>query len=85
MAAIVDDSFTKCFNKSSIQAWNFNAYLFPLWLFGLLLRYVVLFPIRLVTLLVSFSTFVLSYQLVEQLLPSGKYKASLQKTMVVST
>ena len=45
-AAIVDDSFLRCFQSASTDPWNWNIYLFPLWLVGLLVRYLILFPIR---------------------------------------
>ena len=45
-AAIVDDSFLRCFQSASSDPWNWNIYLFPLWLVGLLVRHLILFPIR---------------------------------------
>jgi hypothetical protein len=45
-AAIVDDSFWRCFALSPAESWNWNVYLFPLWCLGVLLRYLVLFPLR---------------------------------------
>jgi glycerol-3-phosphate O-acyltransferase 3/4 len=44
--AIVDDTFTKCFKSTPPELWNWNIYLFPLWLIGVGIRYLVLFPIR---------------------------------------
>ena len=46
-AAIVDDSFLRCFKQASTEPWNWNAYLFPLWVVGLIVRYFILFPLRL--------------------------------------
>ena len=45
-AAIVDDSFLRCFQSVSSDPWNWNLYLFPLWFLGLVLRYLILFPLR---------------------------------------
>ena len=45
-AAIVDDSFLRCFQGVSGDPWNWNLYLFPLWFLGLILRYLILFPLR---------------------------------------
>lgn len=45
-AAIVDDTFTKCFKSNEPDPWNWNAYLFPLWCCGCAIRYGILFPIR---------------------------------------
>ncbi|KAJ7978691.1 glycerol-3-phosphate acyltransferase 3-like [Quillaja saponaria] len=44
--AIVDDSFTRCFKSNPPEPWNWNVYLFPLWCFGVVVRYLILFPIR---------------------------------------
>lgn len=45
-AAIVDDTFTKCFKSNAPDPWNWNVYLFPLWCAGVVVRYGILFPIR---------------------------------------
>ena len=45
-AAIVDDTFTKCFKSNAPDPWNWNVYLFPLWVCGVVVRYGLLFPIR---------------------------------------
>ena len=45
-AAIVDDTFTKCFKSNAPDPWNWNLYLFPLWCCGVVVRYGILFPIR---------------------------------------
>lgn len=41
------DSFTRCFKSIPPEPWNWNIYLFPLWCFGVVIRYFVLFPGRL--------------------------------------
>ncbi|KAL0887279.1 hypothetical protein Bca101_011262 [Brassica carinata] len=43
--AIVDDSFTRCFKSNPPEPWNWNIYLFPLWCFGVVVRYCILFPL----------------------------------------
>lgn len=45
-AAIVDDSFLRCFQQATSDPWNWNIYLFPVWCLGVLVRYLILFPIR---------------------------------------
>ncbi|MFQ6630366.1 hypothetical protein Gotur_006488 [Gossypium turneri] len=45
--AIVDDSFTRCFKSNPPEPWNWNVYLFPLWCCGVVIRYLILFPVRL--------------------------------------
>ena len=82
VAAIVDDSFTKCFNKSKPTTWNFNAYLFPLWVLGFVVRYVLLFPLRLVWLLTTFFTFNVFFALSRLLLPKCAFKFGLERFIV---
>jgi glycerol-3-phosphate O-acyltransferase 3/4 len=55
--AIVDDSFTRCFKSNSPEPWNWNIYLFPLWCLGVVIRYGILFPLRLFTLLLGWIIF----------------------------
>lgn len=55
--AIVDDTFTRCFKSNPPETWNWNLYLFPLWCLGVLVRYLVLFPIRFLLLLVGWTVF----------------------------
>jgi len=43
---IVDDDFSLCFKRPERRPWNFNAYLFGLWLIGVALRYLIILPIR---------------------------------------
>ena len=45
---VSQDSFTRCFKSIPPEPWNWNIYLFPLWCMGVLVRYLVLFPLRLV-------------------------------------
>ena len=45
-AAIVDDSFLRCFKSTPDEPWNWNVYLFPLWLLGVAVRNLILFPLR---------------------------------------
>ena len=52
--AIVDDSFTRCFKSKKVVRWNWNCYLFPAYCIGVVVRYCVLFPVRLLCLLLGF-------------------------------
>lgn len=56
-SAIVDDSFWRCFKSNDPEPWNWNIYLFPLWCLGVVFRYVILFPIRLIFLLLGWLVF----------------------------
>jgi len=50
-SVIVEDEFTKCFTSSTSRPWNWNIYLWPTWIFGCILRYAILFPLRAVCLI----------------------------------
>ena len=43
---MLQDSFTRCFKSNPPEPWNWNIYLFPLWCFGVVVRYCILFPLR---------------------------------------
>lgn len=49
-SAIIDDSFTRCFKSNAPEPWNWNIYLFPLWVIGVIIRYFILFPLRVILL-----------------------------------
>jgi len=53
----VEDEFSKCFTSPAPDAWNWNVYLWPAWLLGIILRYCVLFPLRLLCLLTGIVLF----------------------------
>ena len=42
----IQDTFTRCFKSNAPEPWNWNLYLFPLWVMGVIVRYGILFPIR---------------------------------------
>lgn len=46
LEVIVQDGFSRCFESSRSQPWNWNFYLWPLWATGVVIRYCILFPIR---------------------------------------
>jgi glycerol-3-phosphate O-acyltransferase 3/4 len=54
---LVRDSFTRCFRSRPVPRWNFTWYLWPAWLAGLLFRYVLLFPCRVLYLLLGTAVF----------------------------
>ncbi|KAH9260479.1 hypothetical protein BASA81_001649 [Batrachochytrium salamandrivorans] len=57
MQVIAEDDFWKCFEKTPVVPWNFNPPLFVLWVFGVLVRYFVLFPVRVVILALGWFVF----------------------------
>ena len=60
-AAIVDDSFNRCFQEAAEEPWNFNFYLFPLWWCGWVIRHFVLFPLRLAFILSASAAFTIAF------------------------
>lgn len=57
MQVIAEDDFWKCFEKTPVVPWNFNPPLFVLWALGVLVRYFVLFPVRVVILAMGWIVF----------------------------
>lgn len=57
---VVQDDFSRCFESSRSPPWNWNFYLYPLWLGGVFIRYCILFPIRFTALLMGFVVFAIS-------------------------
>ncbi|GIL85690.1 hypothetical protein Vretimale_13183 [Volvox reticuliferus] len=82
VSAMVDDSFNKCFTSTRPEPWNWNIYLFPIWVVGVVIRYLVLFPIRLMLLLIGFNTLIAVFLLVDLALMPSKRKMALQRKLV---
>jgi hypothetical protein len=77
-AAIIDDSFNKCFTCMEPDPWNWNAYLWPQWFFGLVLRHYVLFPLRLVVLLILNVLFIGAFFIIGLLYKPGQRRKELE-------
>ncbi|PSC73996.1 glycerol-3-phosphate acyltransferase 3-like [Micractinium conductrix] len=73
-AAIVDDSFLRCFKSCLDDPWNWNAYLFPMWVLGVAVRNLLLFPLRLIMLLLGALIFIAGYALVGLVLKGQRLK-----------
>jgi glycerol-3-phosphate O-acyltransferase 3/4 len=58
-SVLVEDEFTNCFQSMQSRPWNWNIYLFPAWIMGILIRYVILVPLRILCLL--FGTMVVAF------------------------
>lgn len=81
-AAMVDDSFLKCFTMTEPDPWNWNLYLFPMWCLGVVFRYCILFPIRLVTLLGGLLIFLSLFFLLQPLMKEGPTKNLIERKIV---
>mmetsp|Transcript_20669 Transcript_20669/g.39275 ORF Transcript_20669/g.39275 Transcript_20669/m.39275 type:complete len:499 (+) Transcript_20669:149-1645(+) len=79
--AIVDDSFTKCFKSTPQEPWNWNVYLFPMWVFGILIRYLVLFPIRLLVLVGGLTVGLSCFFVVSTVLSPSKLRRRLERSL----
>ncbi|XP_038888699.1 glycerol-3-phosphate acyltransferase 9 [Benincasa hispida] len=81
--AIVDDSFTRCFKSNPPEPWNWNIYLFPLWCCGVVIRYLVLFPARVLILTIGWIIFLSTFIPVNLLLKGQpKLRAKLERFLV---
>jgi hypothetical protein len=61
---IAQDDFSKCFRENNPDPWNWNAYLYVLWIMGVIFRYGILLPLRTLSLLTGFLLFGLGFVLV---------------------
>ncbi|XP_068205043.1 glycerol-3-phosphate acyltransferase 3-like [Palaemon carinicauda] len=93
MAAITDDSVTKYFEPEELPQWNLlsrtnKAYEFIsfrltlCWMLGFLIRYLILFPLRLIILLLGFLNLVVCMSAIG-LLPDGNFKRWLNSKLMV--
>nr|CAD1841109.1 unnamed protein product [Ananas comosus var. bracteatus] len=81
--AIIDDSFTRCFKSNPPEPWNWNVYLFPLWCLGVVVRYGILFPLRLAVFIAGWIVFFLTFFPVHFLLPSSnKWRHKMERILV---
>jgi glycerol-3-phosphate O-acyltransferase 3/4 len=84
---MVDDSFTRCFKSQKRRPWNFNVYLFPAWVLGVIFRYTILFPLRLFALILGFVTVFTLFPIVKLLsfvIKTTKYELMLIQLLATS-
>jgi len=81
-SAVVDDSFLRCFQEAPSDPWNWNVYLFPLWLIGLMVRHLILFPVRLVLLMGCFLLFFTLFFPIHYLVKDLQKRARWERTLV---
>lgn len=53
MKVLVVDEFSRCFVSQNDRPWNWNFYLAPMWVAGIVIRYAILLPIRFLFMLSS--------------------------------
>lgn len=70
----MDDTFLRCFKSPPNEPWNWNVYLWPAWALGVLVRNLILFPLRLVFILLAFLLFVISFASVDAFVRDERIK-----------
>jgi len=81
-SVIVQDDFSRCFTSEERQPWNWNAYLYVVWCLGVLVRYGILFPIRLASLLCGFGLFLTSFALLPHVVRDCKRRAYYERKLI---
>nr|CAD1819176.1 unnamed protein product [Ananas comosus var. bracteatus] len=77
------DSFTRCFKSNPPEPWNWNIYLFPLWCLGVVVRYGILFPLRVAVLAIGWIVFFSAFFPVHFLLKGyPKWRRKLERKLV---
>lgn len=84
ISAIEEDDFWKCFEKTKVQPWNWNAFLFCMWVIGIIVRYFILFPLRLLIIVIAWITFGIGMTTVQLLPCLGKGRKSAAERWWIS-
>ena len=56
-AAVVDDSFLRCFQSRPPEPWDWNIFMLPTHYIGMAFRWLILFPLRLIAAVLSWLLF----------------------------
>jgi glycerol-3-phosphate O-acyltransferase 3/4 len=80
--SIVDDNFWKCFEPNKPVPWNWNLYLGPLWAMGVVIRYLILFPIRVILLFLGWVLFALGMLIAHTLVPPGDSRRAFEHKLI---
>jgi len=80
--SIVSDNFWKCFEEEKPRPWNWNLYLWPLWFFGVIIRYFFLFPVRLIIFALGWVLFGIGMLTVQLIFPRGPTRVSLEHSLI---
>ncbi|KAG1664932.1 hypothetical protein FOA52_004454 [Chlamydomonas sp. UWO 241] len=62
----------RCFNVRKSEPWNFNFYLFPVWLIGVFFRYCIAFPLRLCVAVLGNCACIAVIMVVKTVMPVSK-------------
>ncbi|GBG34725.1 Glycerol-3-phosphate acyltransferase 3 [Hondaea fermentalgiana] len=83
ITSIVDDNFWKCFESKKPRPWNWNAYLWPMWGLGVLVRYFVLFPLRIVIFVLGWVLFGIGMFVVQTFFSKGEQRTNLEHRLIM--
>eukprot|EP00798_Chlamydomonas_sp_ICE-L_P015756 gene15756-21879_t len=81
-SAIVDDSFLRCFARHPDEPWNFTPYLWPVWVIGVFVRHFILFPLRLVSLVLFILLTLMVFFPLSFLMKPSPLKSKLERKLV---
>jgi glycerol-3-phosphate O-acyltransferase 3/4 len=80
---IVQDDFSKCFQENIPEPWNWNVYLYVCWALGVVLRYLILLPLRFAALILGFILFGIGFTLVRICVKNNKkLRQSLERRLI---
>eukprot|EP01083_Nonionella_stella_P012627 35766_1 len=79
---IFQDDFSLCFESPQFEPWNWNVYLFVLWVFGTALRFCVIFPIRLTIFVVGWSLFAIAFVGVRLIVKDNVTRTKLERRSI---
>eukprot|EP00741_Cyanophora_paradoxa_P005937 tig00000949_g5755.t1 len=82
IANMIEDDFTKCFQSRQPERWNWNFYLFPIWAVGVVVRYGILFPLRLLALVTGFLSFVIAFTAVRNTVRDVKRRQQYERSLI---
>jgi len=81
--SIVDDNFWKCFQSKKPRPWNWNMYLWPLWAIGVVVRYLLLFPIRLTVFALGWIVFAIGMLTVQGIFKKGPKRIAMEHRLIM--
>lgn len=84
VGSVVQDDFSRCFQSRLDEPWNWNPYLFVLWSAGVFFRYCILFPIRLISLLVGFGLFLAVFFTLPYIVPDKSRRERWERYLIRS-
>ena len=82
MQALVSDNFTQCFESIYPKPWNWNIYLYPGWILGVLFRYGILFPLRLLCILIGTLFVFIGFLFVSNFIGDEESKMKKQRSLI---